>query len=92
MRWLARSAKKQSGCRRGRPKQYGIEVVAGLKGVWETSDRICSGRVQPFLPELVEALERNGQLTMTREAKEQLGQMRPGTKIVALFPTTNSRG
>ncbi len=72
IRLLARRPKRESGCRRGRPKQYGIEVVAGLKEAWEASDRICSRRLQPFLPELVQVLERHGQLTMTRELKEQL--------------------
>ena len=55
--------------RRGRSKQYGVEVVAVLKEAWEASDRMCSRRLQPFLPELVEALERHGELTATRRVE-----------------------
>ena len=65
--------------RRGRSKQYGVEVVAVLKEAWEASDRMCSRRLQPFLPELVEALERHGELTATGELKEQLCRMSAAT-------------
>ena len=48
----------------GRPKQYGPEAVAGLKTLWEASGRVCGKRLQPFLPELVEALVRHGGLSL----------------------------
>lgn len=54
-------------------------MVAALKGAWETSDRLCSRRLQPFLPELVEVLERHGELTVSREVKEQLCQISAAT-------------
>ena len=41
--------------RRGRPRRYG-SVVEPLKAVWEASDRLCSKRLQPFLPEMVKVL------------------------------------
>ncbi len=28
--------------RRGRPKEYGIEVVSALRGIWEASGHLCS--------------------------------------------------
>ncbi len=64
IRLLTRGPKREPG-RRGRSKQYGSAVVAALKGVWETGDRMCSRRLQPFLLELAQVLECHGQLTMT---------------------------
>ena len=39
--------------RRGCPRQYGQEVTRGLRVAWEATDRICSKRLKPFLPELI---------------------------------------
>ena len=50
-----------------------------MKVAWEASDRMCSRRLQPFLPELVGVLERYGELTLEGEVKEQLCQMSPAT-------------
>ena len=82
---LTRGPKTEAG-RRGRPKQYGIEVVAALKRVWETGDRMCSRRLQPFLPELVQVLERHGELTLADEVKEQLCPMSVATIDRVLKP------
>jgi hypothetical protein len=72
--------------RRGRARQYGMEVVAALKVAWEASDRMCSRRLQPFLPELVKVLERHGELTVSQEAQEQLCRMSAATIDRALKP------
>ena len=79
IRLLRRGWRAKAVGRRGRARQYGVEVVAALKGAWETSDRLCSRRLQPFLPELVEVLERHGELTVSREVKEQLCQISAAT-------------
>ena len=60
IRLLGQRGKRKPVGRRGRTKQYGVEVVAALKEAWEASDRMCSRRLQPFLPELVAVLERHG--------------------------------
>ncbi len=70
--------------RRGR--QYGPEVASALKTGWEASGRMCSRRLQPFLPELVEVLERHGELNLEREVREQLCQMSPATIDCLLEP------
>ena len=44
------------------PGKYGPEAVLGLKAVWEASDRMCGNRLQLFLAELTEVLERQGEL------------------------------
>ena len=79
IRLLRRGWRAKAVGRRGRARQYGVEVVAALKGAWETSGRLCSRRLQPFLPELVEVLERHGELTVSREVKEQLCQISAAT-------------
>ncbi len=43
--------------------KYGPEAVRGLRAVWEAGDRMCGKRLQPFLGELAEALERHGELS-----------------------------
>jgi len=86
IRLLRRSWKGKAVGRRGRTRKYGIEVVAALKGAWETSDRMCSKRLRPFLPELVEVLERHGELTVPGEVREQLCQMSAATIDRVLKP------
>ena len=65
--------------RRGRPPRYGIEVVEGLRTVWETSDRLCSKRLHPFLPEFIKVLRRCGESKMTAEIEVELCCMSPST-------------
>ena len=63
----------------GRPKQYGQEAVTALKAVWEASDRVCGKRLKPFLPELVGALERHGELLLEAEVRNQVEGMSAAT-------------
>ena len=65
--------------KRGRPKQYGQEAVTALKAVWEASDRVCGKRLKPFLPELVGALERHGELLLEAEVRNQVEGMSAAT-------------
>lgn len=75
IRLLRRGWKGKEGSRRGRSRQYGTDVTMALKEAWEATDRMCSRRLQPFLPQLVEALERHGEMKVTRELREQLCQI-----------------
>ncbi len=63
----------------GRPPLYGLEVMAALKVAWEATDRLCSKRLQPFLPELVGILKRDGEINVTAETEVQLCRMSPST-------------
>ena len=47
--------------RRGRKRKYGAGVTEGLIVVWEASDRLCSRRLKPFLPEMVKVLRKHGE-------------------------------
>lgn len=59
----------------GRQKVYQGEVVGVLKQIWEILGRICSKRLKPFLPEMVEVLERCKEIEMTPETKTLLLKM-----------------
>jgi hypothetical protein len=65
--------------RSGRPRLYGLEATPALKLAWEDTDRLCSKRLHPFLPELAGILKRNGELAVTGETEAQLCQMTPST-------------
>ncbi len=53
----------------GRTQEQGLPraswVKAGLITAWEASGQIWSKRLVPFLPKLVDALERHGKLWLT---------------------------
>ncbi|MCY4365684.1 MAG: hypothetical protein OXE17_05600 [Chloroflexi bacterium] len=61
-----------AGGKAGRPKRYGLEAATALKTLWEASDRVCAKRLQPFLPELLGALERHGELVLEQEVRDQV--------------------
>ena len=68
-------AKKKRGC----PRQYGVAVAVALRVAWETTDRLCSKRLHPFLPELIKVLRRHGDTTINAETEAQLCRMSPST-------------
>ncbi len=80
------------GKRRGRPKRYGIDVAVMLKTVWEASDRLCSKRLQPFLPEMVKVFRRYDEQRISAFMEEQLCQMSPSTIDRLLRPYRTSGG
>lgn len=63
----------------GRKKKYQGEVIAVLEKVWKICGRICSRRLHPFLPEIVEVLERLGELDLSEETKTLLLSMSRAT-------------
>lgn len=84
---LLRHAPKPKGlARRGRRKVYQGEVITALEHIWEICGRICSKRLHPFLPEMVAVLERQGELDIAPQVKEQLLQMSRATIDRCLKP------
>lgn len=79
IRLLKRVTHHRAGKRRGRPPEYGAEVAEALKAVWEASDRLCSKRLQPFIPEMVKVLKRHGEQQMNTSMEAQLCHMSPST-------------
>lgn len=70
--------KASSGRRRGEGK-YNKAVQSALLMVWETANRICAKRLIPFLPDLVEALERHGYLSLPSDVRQKLLSISPAT-------------
>jgi len=65
--------------RRGRPRQYGKAHEAALQQLWVASGHLCSKRLGPFLPDLLAALERHGELTVPARFRPALETISPAT-------------
>ena len=65
--------------RRGRTKYYGNEVTIALRIIWEASDRLCSKRLRPFIPEMLRVLRQHGEQHIDAFVEAQLCQMSPAT-------------
>ena len=72
IRLLRRRGQAKVRRKRGRPRRYGRDVISALRVVWEATDRLCSKRLHPFLPEILAALKRHGEITITPEVEAQL--------------------
>ena len=79
IRALRTPPRPTAGGKVGRPRRYGLEAATALKTLWEASDRVCAKRLQPFLPELLEVLERHGELSLEPELKDQVYAMSAAT-------------
>ncbi len=65
--------------KRGRPRRYKSSVAGELKYLWEITDHLCSKRLHPFLPELLDVVKRNGSHVMSPEAETDLRALSPAT-------------
>jgi hypothetical protein len=61
------------------PRRYAPEVQHALFLVKHVANRICAKRLIPFLPTLVEALERHEHLHLTEKCRSQLLSMSEAT-------------
>ncbi len=71
---------------RPRAHQYGPEVQEALHLAWLAANRICAKRLVPFLPTLIDALERHGHLQLTQEVREQMFTISSATADRLLRP------
>jgi len=78
IRLLRRPCQPRISKRRGRPAVY-KEVMEPLRVVWEASDRLCSRRLQPFLPEMIRVLRQHGEQKIDASTAAQLCRMSPST-------------
>lgn len=51
---------------------YRGEVVQALEQIWEIYGQLCSKRLQPFLPEAIQVLERCQEIDLTPDIKNRL--------------------
>ena len=79
IRLLNRLSQPRAGKRRGRPRKYGSLAAEALKAVWEAGDRLCSKRLQPFIPEMLKVLRQHGEQVIDVAMEGQLCRMSPST-------------
>jgi hypothetical protein len=73
-----RGARTVAGTRHRQPI-YGEEVIVALRVVWAVLDFACGKRLAPIMAEVVDALERHGELTLERHVRVQLLAMSAAT-------------
>ncbi|MGH2506011.1 MAG: tyrosine-type recombinase/integrase [Ktedonobacteraceae bacterium] len=91
MTLLSRGSKKREG-KRQRKRKYDQAVLDALLIVWKAAYRVCSKRLIPFMPVLVEALIRHGHLDISETVKEQLLSVSPATADRLLKPERRKYG
>jgi hypothetical protein len=74
-----------------RPSHYGPEIQHALFLVWNAANRICAKRLIPFLPTLIDSLERHEHLHLTEECRSQLLSMSAAT-VDRLLRSQRKRG
>lgn len=89
---VLRQGYQQGRERRGRRRTYTGAVVSVLAEIWRICGCICGKRLQPFLPEMVECLERHEELKLDDETKRLLLQMSAATIDRRLAPFRQRRG
>src|SRR5689334_10030797 len=77
-----------------RASHYGPDVQHALFLAWNAANRICAKRLIPFLPTLIEALERNEHLHISEECRRQLLSMSAATadRLLASQRKVGQRG
>lgn len=70
----------------GRKRKYDDGVKQALLYLWRIANEICSKRLIPFLPDLVEVLERTGQIELKPDVRAKLLTMCPATADQLLAP------
>ncbi|MDZ4168981.1 MAG: transposase family protein [Coriobacteriia bacterium] len=72
--------------RRTRPRVYDADVLFALRRIWATLDGICGKRLHAALPEMVEVMERCGELSISSEVRARLRSISASTIDRLLAP------
>ena len=80
-RWLLNHSEDvlQPVVRHPRHPRYGPEIVDALVQAWNANNRKCTKCLIPFLPTLLDLLERHGYLHLTEKSTKQLLSLSPAT-------------
>lgn len=94
LRLLKHGYPRRKGKPKGRQAIYRGEVLSALEQIWEVYGRICSKRLQPYLPEGLKVLERCGEIQLSAETKRLLLTISSATMDRCLQPVRikSSRG
>jgi hypothetical protein len=68
-----------AGGKGGRPRRYGPEVAEALVKLWQVGDRMCGKLLAAVMRDLVEALERHGELSLAPPLRTQLLEVSAAT-------------
>jgi hypothetical protein len=79
IRLLNRKTESEEKKRRGRKKKYGMREKEAIEQIWEASDRLCSKRLKPFLPEMIKVMRRHGEIAVNAELEAKLCCMSTST-------------
>jgi len=94
-RWLLNHAEEvQQMQGRSHLRRYGSDVQHALFLAWHAANRICAKRLIPFLPTLIDALERHEHLQISEECRRQLLAMSAATadRLLASQRKLSQRG
>lgn len=75
------------GRKRGRSAIYGPEEASAIRRLHEASGQLCSKLFVPFLPTLLEALERHGEIELAGEVRERVLRVSAATVDRLLAPS-----
>ncbi len=92
IRLLGHPVAPQLSIERPRSPHYGLEVQQALHLAWTAANHICAKRLIPFLPTLVESLERHEHLHVSEDCRNQLLMMSPATADRILQPYRKREG
>jgi len=76
---ILRRRPTRSATRAGRPREYGTMLRPVLEQLWEASDFLCSKRLAPYLPDLLEVLERHDEVRVSAQQRTALLHVSPAT-------------
>jgi hypothetical protein len=69
---LNRAPQEHVPAARNRSRVYGKDVQVALKQIWIAANCICAKRFVPFLPSLIESMERFGHLELSKRVRKKL--------------------
>jgi hypothetical protein len=73
--------------RRVSKRKYDDALKAALLTIWHAANQICSKRLVPFIPELLNVLERFGHISLPTDIRRKLLEVSPAT-VDRLLETT----
>ena len=74
-----RSERKQKKPKTGRKREYGADTVAALEKIWAYMDFACGRRLVAGMRDMLEALERFGEMAFDDAVKQKLNGMSAST-------------
>ena len=77
--------------RAGRPRLYGPAVATAVEVLWQATGHIGPHRLHPFVPDLLDRLTRDGELTLAPEIDKLVRHVSPATLGRLLAPARQTR-